>query len=175
MTPQAPHHCLTMLHGFPPVSKEDIKTLILGSMPGKDSLAAGQYYAHGRNAFWPIMTEMYGASPALSYADRLKMLINNGIGLWDVIRSCKRKTSLDADIEETTIIVNDFSRFMKHHPQLLLICFNGAKAEQSFNRYVDNNLIPPSVEKIRLPSTSPANARMNFQQKLVAWRDVLGD
>lgn len=162
-----------MLHGFPPISKEDTMTIILGSMPGKDSLAAEQYYAHSRNAFWPIILEIYGASPALSYAERLKVLLSNGIGLWDVIRSCRRKTSLDADIEETTIVVNDFEVFMKQHQQLRLICFNGAKSEQTFKRYVDSNIVPPSIERIRLPSTSPANARMSFQQKFESWSKVL--
>ena len=162
-----------MLHGFPAISNEDIQTVILGSMPGKDSLAAGEYYAHSRNGFWPIMAEIYGASPALAYAERLKVLLSHGIGVWDVIRSCRRKTSLDAHIEETTIVVNDFGRFIKDHPQLRLICFNGAKSEQTFKRYIDNAIISPSIKLIRLPSTSPANARMNFQQKLEAWREVL--
>jgi double-stranded uracil-DNA glycosylase len=162
-----------MLQGFPPVSRKDTKTIILGSMPGKDSLAAGQYYAHSRNAFWPIMAEIYGASPALPYGERLEVLLRNGVGLWDVIRNCQRKTSLDAHIKESTIVVNDFVSFIQQHRQLRLICFNGAKGEQTFRRYVDNDLIPPSIDRIRLPSTSPANARMNFQQKLEAWREVL--
>lgn len=142
-------------------------------MPGRDSLDADQYYAHSRNAFWPIMAELYGASPALSYAERLKVLLSNNIGLWDVIKSCRRKTSLDADIEETTIVVNDFADFIKQHQQLRLICFNGAKSEQTFKRYIPSDLVPPPIDRIRLPSTSPANARMDFQQKLEAWREVL--
>jgi len=162
-----------MLQGFPPITNKDTKTIILGSMPGKDSLTAGQYYAHGRNAFWPIMAEIYGASSTLSYAERLKVLLSNGIGIWDVIKSCRRKTSLDADIEETTIVVNDFKHFIGQHRQLQLICFNGAKGEQTFKRYVDIDLIPSSIAQVRLPSTSPANARMSFQHKLEVWREVL--
>lgn len=162
-----------MLRGFPPVCQKKTKTLILGSMPGKDSLDAAQYYAHSRNAFWPIMAELYGASPEFSYADRLKVLLRNAIGIWDVIKSCRRETSLDADIKESTIVVNDFAHFMRQHLHLRLICFNGAKAEQTFKRYVDSDLVPPSIQQIRLPSTSPANARMNFHQKLQAWQNVL--
>jgi hypoxanthine-DNA glycosylase len=164
-----------MLYGFPPVSREDTEILILGSMPGKDSLDANQYYAHSRNAFWPIMAELYGASPALSYAERLQVLLSCGLGLWDVIKSCRRKTSLDAHIEETTIVVNDFAKFMRKHPKLRLICFNGVKAEQTFKRYGISELIPPFIDRIRLPSTSPANARMNYQDKLKIWREVLVD
>ena len=147
--------------------------MILGSMPGKDSLAAGQYYAHSRNAFWPIMAEICGALPALSYDERINALLSKGIGVWDVIKSCRRKTSLDAHIEEPSIVVNDFNSFIEKHPQLRLICFNGVKAEQTYKRYVDINLLAPSIELRRLPSTSPANARMNFKQKLEAWRKIL--
>jgi double-stranded uracil-DNA glycosylase len=164
-----------MLHGFPPVFQKDTQTIILGSMPGKDSLAAEQYYAHSRNAFWPIMGEMFGASQDLCYDKRLKVLLSNGIGIWDVIKSCRRKTSLDSHIEETTIVVNDFARVMNQCSQLRLICFNGVKSEQTFNRYVDCNLIPASIIRIRLPSTSPANARTNFKQKLEVWRDALSN
>lgn len=162
-----------MLHGFPPVSRLDTEIMILGSMPGKDSLEAGQYYAHSRNAFWPIMGEICGALPALSYAERMNVLLSKGIGLWDVIKSCHRKTSLDADIEETSIVVNNFNHFNEKHQQLRLICFNGLKAEQTFKRYVDINIFAPFIELKRLPSTSPANARMNFKQKLEAWQKIL--
>ena len=164
-----------MLQGFPPVVQKNTQTIILGSMPGKDSLTAKQYYAHSRNAFWPIMGKMFGASPDLSYEKRLNVLLSNGVGIWDVIKSCRRKSSLDAHIEETTIVVNDFAHLMKQCSHLRLICFNGAKSEQTFNRYVDGDLIPTSITRIRLPSTSPANARMNFQQKLEIWREALSN
>ena len=121
------------------------------------------------------MAKIYGASPAAPYGERLQVLLKNGIGVWDVIKSCRRKTSLDADIEETTIVVNDFAGFIMKHPHLRLICFNGAKAEQTFKRYIAETLSTDNINHLRLPSTSPANARMNFQQKLEAWGDALLD
>ncbi|MBM9603713.1 DNA-deoxyinosine glycosylase [Desulfopila inferna] len=162
-----------MLHGFPPISGPACHTLILGSMPGRDSLDASQYYAHNRNAFWPIMGEIYGATPSLSYDQRRQTLVDNGISVWDVIKSCRRETSLDSAIEEESIAVNDFENFLADHPLLTRIFFNGAKAEQSFKRYVGHLLCTHGLSYLRLPSTSPANARMNFQQKLLAWSSAL--
>ncbi|HKJ63935.1 MAG TPA: DNA-deoxyinosine glycosylase, partial [Desulfopila sp.] len=93
-----------MLHSFAPVATPATKLLILGSMPGAQSLAEEEYYAHPRNGFWPIMGELFGATPALAYTQRLEILCENNIGLWDVIGSCQRRTSsLDSAIEEKTI------------------------------------------------------------------------
>jgi TDG/mug DNA glycosylase family protein len=162
-----------MLLSFPPVADKNTSILILGSMPGRDSLNACQYYAHGRNAFWPIMAELFGVLPETPYDNKLHILQQNGIGLWDVIRQCRRETSLDSAIEEQSIKVNNFEAFLQNHPQINRICFNGAKAEQSFNKYVLPSIPAHQVNLVRLPSTSPANARMSFRQKLESWRNAL--
>jgi len=79
---------------FEPIEDAVSTVLILGSMPGKASLAAGEYYAHPRNVFWTIMGELVGAHPGLPYQDRLKILRCSGIALWDVLGSCVRPGSL---------------------------------------------------------------------------------
>jgi hypoxanthine-DNA glycosylase len=142
-------------------------------MPGKDSLKHNQYYAHPRNAFWPIIEETFGTAVKLPYDDRLNLLLQNNIGLWDVIRNCKRTTSLDSAIVEETIVVNDFEEFLAQHPLTTRILFNGIKAEQSFRRYAAKAIEGSSILYQRMPSTSPANARMTFQQKLEIWKNSL--
>lgn len=158
---------------FPPIEDASARLLILGSMPGKESLRAGQYYAHPRNAFWPIMAQLTGTAPELPYESRLQHLKSAGIALWDVLASCTRESSLDTDIEQTSITPNDFRSFFMAHPGITHIFFNGRMAEKCFHRYVLPLLDPPLRHYHRLPSTSPANAAMSFQQKLGAWKIIL--
>lgn len=165
------------IQSFPPIADTTANILILGSMPGKESLRAGQYYAHRRNAFWSIMGELAGAAPALPYQTRTQMLKSAGIALWDVLASCTRRSSMDADIEAASICPNDFASFFLKHPNITHIFFNGSMAEQCFHKQVLPLLEPlhghRPMHYQRLPSTSPAHASMTYQQKLKAWKVIL--
>jgi double-stranded uracil-DNA glycosylase len=156
--------------GFPPVALASARVLILGSMPGQASLHAAEYYAHPRNQFWPIMGALFDAGPALPYSERLRQLEKHRIALWDVLASCHRPGSLDADIDPDTAVANDFVGFLRAHPHIHRICFNGAAAEQHFRRRVAATLADRNLECHRLPSTSPAHAGMGFSEKLERWR-----
>jgi len=167
---------MSQIQCFPPIESPAASILILGSMPGKESLWAGQYYAHQRNAFWPIMGELVGAAPVLPYEQRIKKLKFAGIALWDVLASCTRHSSMDADIEADSICPNDFASFFLKHPQVTHIFFNGTMAEQCFHKHVQP-LLEPLLENRpllyqRLPSTSPANASIRYEQKLKAWKVI---
>ncbi|MBB5349279.1 DNA-deoxyinosine glycosylase [Desulfoprunum benzoelyticum] len=164
-----------MIAGFPPVAAADARLLILGSIPGRASLQHQQYYAHPRNAFWPIIIQVFGAAPDLPYPDKLRLLTDHGIALWDVIGQCRRPTSLDSDIEPVSVQVNDFSRFLAAHRHIATICFNGTTAEATFRRrilpFLDLERQPLTFH--RLPSTSPANAGCSYADKLARWRSAL--
>ncbi len=164
------HH----VQGFPPVAAADARILILGSMPGIASLRQVRYYAHPRNAFWPIAAQVLGFDPAADYSRRLHALQHARIALWDVLQSCERPGSLDAAIRPDTLVPNDFAAFFRAHPHLIRICFNGSKAATLYRRHVLPQL--PSTRALQyldLPSTSPAHAAARFEQKLAAWRDAL--
>lgn len=165
-------HNQTAVHSFPPIAAPDATRLILGSMPGKASLRANEYYAHPRNAFWPIMGELFGAGPDLRYAHRVRVLRTAGIAVWDVLASCTRRGSLDSDIDEDSIVANDFAWFLRTHRRIQRVFFNGAKAEQSFRRHVLPGLALATLHLERLPSTSPANASWSHARKLRAWTVV---
>jgi hypoxanthine-DNA glycosylase len=162
-----------MLQGFAPVVGQHARVLILGSMPGAASLLAAQYYAHPRNQFWPIMSELVGADPALPYAQRLDRLTAAGIALWDVLARCEREGSLDARIRDDTAIANDFAGFFASQPTIRTVLLNGGKAEQSFRRIVLPTLADRELTCVRLPSTSPAHASLRAEQKRLAWREAL--
>lgn len=144
---------------------------MLGSLPSERSLAAGQYYAHPRNAFWPIMAAVAGAKG--SYAERTATLLRRKIALWDVLRSSERPGSLDASIRLATCSVNDFESFLARHEKLRLICFNGQQAAKIFSSRVSPTLVSEGIECLRLPSTSPAHAAMNFEEKKRRWQSAL--
>ncbi len=167
---------MTPVRSFPPVSDRDARVLILGSMPGKASLEAGQYYAHPRNAFWAILSELLDIPGDAPYEQRMSALRAQRISLWDVLRSCLRASSLDADIDESSIVPNDFNGFFSRHVGVAHVFFNGSKAEQAYRRHVQPGLDPQRARILvcrRLPSTSPAHASLGFQEKLAAWRCVI--
>lgn len=159
------------IESFDPASNADARLLILGSMPGRKSLEQHQYYAHPLNTFWKIMSELVGAPPALPYEARLLTLKACGIALWDVLASCERRSSLDTHIRNES--ANDFASFFTRHPHITQVFFNGAKAEQSFRKFVLPVQKLPPLEFHRLPSTSPAHAGMPYENKLEAWGKIL--
>ena len=162
------------IHGFPPICRTDAHTLILGSMPSRESLLQQRYYAHPRNGFWPIVCELFGENSP-DYAQRTELLKSRGVAVWDVLQACLRSSSLDSDIDDSTIVTNDFAAFLQKHRQIDRVFFNGAKAESVYLRHVLPGL-PTTCEHIklqRLPSTSPANAGMTLAQKRQAWKAIL--
>jgi TDG/mug DNA glycosylase family protein len=168
----APYGAAAAVCGFPPIENRTARVLVLGSMPGAASLLAGRYYAYPHNAFWPIMGALFGAGPTISYEKRVVILRRAGLALWDVMASCVREGSLDADIDEASIEPNDFRAFFDAHPRVKHVFFNGAKAENCFDRYVRPRLSDRDLHFTRLPSTSPAHASLSLPQKLKIWRAV---
>lgn len=160
--------------GFDPVAGPDARVLILGTLPGAASLAAGQYYAHPRNAFWMVMEAVAGAGPSLPYEERLHRLVEHRVALWDVCAAATRPGSLDSSILTASVELNDFDAFLRAHPAIQRICFNGGKAAALFrpvSRQLNTRLA--DVTCITLPSTSPAHAAMPLELKIEVWQSAL--
>jgi len=165
---------MSRVQSFPPLAAADARVLVLGSMPGSASLKISQYYAHPRNAFWPIMEALFDIPRDLAYEVRCAALLERRVAVWDVLKTCARASSLDADIDSSSIVPNDFAQFFDRHPDVGSIFFNGSMAEQIFRRRVVA-LLPPelaALDMFRLPSTSPANASYTWERKLAAWRAI---
>lgn len=162
-----------MVEGFPPIAGDDAAVLVLGTCPSVASLAAQQYYAHPRNAFWPIMEALFAGGRSLDYQARQALLIANRIALWDVLQAAERPGSLDSSIVSGSEVVNDFSTFLAEHPGVHTVFFNGGAAEALFRRHVvGRQALPQGLVMHRLPSTSPAHAGRTFAAKLEAWSAV---
>jgi len=162
------------ISGFAPVIGIRPRVLILGSMPGVASLNAREYYAQSRNAFWPIMGELFGADFTLPYRQRLEVLKKSRIALWDVLESCVRPGSLDSAIDARSVAANDFGRIFANHPTIGRVFFNGKKAAAMYRRCVlsISEFYGRDIAARTLPSTSPAHAAMPFAAKLAAWSVV---
>jgi len=164
---------MEIIQGFPPIAREDACVLVLGSMPGVASLGQQQYYAHPRNAFWPIMGRLFSAHTGLDYPQRIQQLAMHRIAVWDVLQCCYRPGSLDAKIRADSVRVNNFLEFFKAHPHIKKVYFNGKTAESYFKKRVRPNLACSGhIGYTCLPSTSPALASLSFEQKLVIWKNI---
>ena len=154
------------LVGLPPVVDRGTRLIVLGSFPSVASLAAGEYYAHPRNAFWPILSALWGLElRALPYRRRLAEARRRGLGIWDIYRACRRAGSLDSAIAEPE--PNDLASLRRRAPALAAIAHNGGESARAMR--VTRALGLPVW---RLPSTSPANASWSFERKLAAWRQA---
>lgn len=152
---------------FAPVVHPDTRLLILGSLPGESSLAAGQYYAHPRNLFWKLMETVIEADlVALDYPDRLDALLAHKIGLWDSVQSATRKGSLDADMRD--IEATDLSALISRLQNLTAVAFNGRASEKAGRP----QLADADLALVALPSSSPAHAAMGYAEKARRWQKL---
>lgn len=157
--------------GFDAVARQDAYLLILGTLPGVESLRQRQYYAKKQNSFWKIMGNLVGATPDMPYKERLEQLQHHRIALWDVCAAAEREGSLDSAIQSPQ--PNDFVDFFIRHSQIHHICFNGQPAAKLFAQLVKPKLLQDPFSYHVLPSTSPAHASMKYEEKLAQWRHVV--
>lgn len=163
--------------GFQAIEPALMRVLILGSMPGTASLQQQAYYAHPRNGFWPIMTQLCKQAWSDDYAIRYQQVQAHSIGLWDVLAECQRSGSLDSAIQSNGLQVNDIASLVRRHPECCAIGLNGVKAFQLFNKHVvkQNPALFSGVKILALPSTSPAYAGLNLADKTKIWQDKLAN
>jgi hypoxanthine-DNA glycosylase len=154
------------------VADSRARALVLGTLPGEESLRRQEYYAHPRNLFWPIVFALFdGAAPPPSYAERLAFLQARGIAVWDVCEAARRVASADSSIADEA--PNRIDELLDAHPGIRVVAFNGSGARRLYDRHFSRR---PGLLYLALPSTSPAHARLGFAEKLARWtplRDVL--
>lgn len=153
---------------------EPPQILILGSLPSVTSLGQQQYYAHPQNAFWRIIEALFANGAPCTYDERVELLKHNRIALWDVIATAKREGSLDSAIQPETVVPNDIVGLLSAYPSITTIYLNGGTAATLFKRHIAKQL-SATVQIVPLPSTSPANARMGFEEKLGRWGVIKDD
>lgn len=163
-----------VVRSFAAVCGDTPRVLILGSMPGVASLRAQRYYAHPRNAFWPVMEALFGIAADQPYDKRMTALLAQGVAVWDVLASCRREGSLDSDIDPASARPNDLTGLLAAQPGIGAIFLNGGTAASLYRRHIVPTLTPAqqAIPVTLLPSTSPAHAGRSLAQKIEAWRVI---
>lgn len=156
-----------LTHPFKPIAFKDTQTLILGSFPSIQSFEKNFYYAHPRNQFWKIL-ESVTSYPANTRDQRLWLLKECKLGLWDMIKGCSRENSLDSSLENEE--VNDLAAFLEAHPSITKLAFTGRKSEALFKTHFSHL----NIETVYLPSPSAAYAKMSFEKKVDEYKKQLG-
>jgi hypoxanthine-DNA glycosylase len=150
---------------FAPIVDARSRLLVLGTLPGEESLQRAEYYAHPRNLFWPILFALFDAAPPAGYALRLDFAAARGIALWDVCAAGRREASADATIRGER--PNAIADLLDRHPLIRAVAFNGSGAERLCDRHFARR---PGLSYLSLPSTSPAHARLDLAAKLARWQ-----
>lgn len=152
------------IQSFAPLLSTEPKVLILGTMPSVKSLEQQEYYGNKQNAFWKILFALFQHDFSTVYADRVALIQQNHLGLWDVLQSCERTGSLDAAIKAEQ--PNDIQQLIHDYPSIHTVVFSSQKAEQYFTKYIG---MVEGIRTVTLPSPSGANARMSLEEKIAAW------
>lgn len=159
----------SILRSFEPIADKESKVLILGTMPGAESLRQQQYYAYPRNLFWTFIYGIFGEKPETDYDKKIEFLKSKKIALWDVYKSCRRAGSLDSNIVDE--VPNDVAGLLNAHPDIKYVFCNGGTSEKHFIKNVLPN-IKREIYYMGLPSTSPANASISLERKMSMWLNI---
>ncbi|SFV67661.1 G:T/U mismatch-specific uracil/thymine DNA-glycosylase [hydrothermal vent metagenome] len=154
-------------HPFKPIVFKDSEILILGSFPSIDSFDKAFYYAHPRNQFWKILSDIIGY-PINNRDQKIWLLKESKIALWDMVANCTRDNSLDSSLED--IEVNNIDSFLEEHPTIQKIAFTGRLAERLYKINFDYL----ERETLYLPSPSSAYAKMSLENKIIIYKEKLG-
>lgn len=156
-----------LAHPFKPIVFKDTQTLILGSFPSIQSFENNFYYAHPRNQFWKIL-EKVTTYPVNNRDQKVWLLKECKLGLWDMVKACSRENSLDSSLENEE--VNDLAAFLEEYPSITKVAFTGKKAEALFKTHFSHL----NIETVYLPSPSAAYAKMTFDAKVSEYKKQLG-
>ena len=153
-----------LIHPFPPIYNAESRILILGSFPSVVSRAQEFYYGHPRNRFWPLLAALLKVQEPHTIEEKKRMLLQHHIALYDAVTACTLAGSADASIQ--SIVPADVSGILQEAP-IQAVFANGTKAYEVCIKQI-------GISAIKLPSTSPANARFRFEDLLAAWKQILG-
>lgn len=158
-----------IVHPIEPLYNKNSKILILGSFPSVKSREIGFFYGHSQNRFWKIIARLCDKELPTTIEQKKKLILDNKLALWDVIKSCEIVGSADSTIKN--VIPNNIN-FIIENSQIEKIFVNGRKAEALYKKYIEKEV---GIKAVCLPSTSPANASWSEDRLYEYWRKMMFD
>ena len=154
-------------HPIRPVYDKNSKILILGSFPSVKSREANFFYGHPQNRFWKVLATVFDVKTPSTVEEKRAFLLEHGVAVWDVIKSCDIVGSSDSSIKN--VVPNDLREIL-NSADIRQIFVNGKTAEQYYKKYIEKEI---GRKAICLPSTSPANAAWNVERLVTEWMQIL--
>ena len=158
---------MSQMHPFKPIFDKNSKILILGSFPSVISRKFGFYYANPQNRFWRVLAGILNAPLPESTDEKIKFLLFHHIAIYDAAISCEIKGSNDAKMSK--IVPVNLNPIFKE-ANITQVYANGGKAYEICKKYLEGEIIKATKsEVIKLPSTSPANAKFSLEKLANEW------
>jgi len=154
-------------HAFHPVFDSESRILILGTMPSPKSRELGFYYSHPRNRFWPVLARIFGEDVPETPEEKANFALRHKIALWDVLAECDIEGASDSSIKNA--VPNDISIIL-NSADIKAIFTTGATAAKFYKKFIEPESKIPAIS---LPSTSPANAKVKFEELVEEYRKIL--
>ena len=161
---------MSQTHPFKPIFNKNSKILILGSFPSVISRKFGFYYTNPQNRFWSVLAQILNADLPKSKDEKIKFLLSHHIAIYDAAISCEIEGSSDAKMGK--IVPANLKPLFKE-ANIKQVYANGGKAYEICKKYLDDEILKATKnEVIKLPSTSPANAKFSLERLVFEWRVV---
>jgi len=154
-------------HAFHPVFDSESRILILGTMPSPKSRELGFYYSHPRNRFWPVLARIFGEDVPETPEEKANFALRHKIALWDVLAECDIEGASDSSIKNA--VPNDISIIL-NSADIKAIFTTGATAAKFYKKFIEPESKIPAIS---LPSTSPANAKVKFEELVEEYHKIL--
>ena len=161
---------MSQTHPFKPIFDKNSKILILGSFPSVISRKFGFYYTNPQNRFWRVLAGILNAPLPENIDEKIKFLLSHHIAIYDAAISCEIEGSSDAKMSK--IVPANLKPIFKE-ANITQVYANGGKAYEICKKYLDDEILKATKnEVIKLPSTSPANAKFSLEKLKYEWKVV---
>lgn len=154
-------------HILKPIYNQDSKILILGTIPSPKSREIGFYYGHPQNRFWKVISDILNEKYPETKKEKTNMILTHHIALWDVLKSCNIEGASDSSIKNAR--PNDLNKIIKNS-NIQTIFVTGKTAEKLYNKFCKKET---NISCIYLPSTSPANCSLKYEDLKKQYKIIL--